>query len=252
MRAHVPLILAAFAFGLDGGCSSTSHVNDAGASGSAGAEVGGSGGAGGGGGAATCADLAARAAALLVKDCTSSDQCAVTTVYNCCTVYTGIRADAKAAYESAQAAHDRACPDLRGCLCQDHTETNELVPIQQPPLPVSATCDVGKCTAHKGGGGAAGTGGSDAGAAMSYACGSDTCVPGQTLCYSYVGGLSTSTRSFSCMTVPAACAKNPTCACLCPPIPPPASDCTYVGATASGSCGCSDDNNQLTISCAGS
>jgi hypothetical protein len=102
-----------------------------------------------GGDAATCVDLAARAAALLVKDCTSSNQCAVTTVYNCCTVYTGIRADAKAAFESAQADHTRACPDLRGCQCQDHTETNELVPVQQPPLPVSATCDVGKCTAHQ-------------------------------------------------------------------------------------------------------
>jgi hypothetical protein len=175
----------------------------------------------------------------------------VTAVYNCCTVYTGIRADAKAAFESAQAAHDRACPDLRGCQCQDHTETNELVPAQQPPLPVSATCDVGKCTAHKGGGGAAGTGGNDAGAAMSYACGSDTCVPGQTLCYSFAGGLPGSTRSFSCKTVPAACAKNPTCACLCPPVAPPTLGCTYVGGAAPGSCGCSEDNDQLTVSCSG-
>ena len=111
--------------------------------------VGGSAGGPGDGGATTCADLAARAAALLSKDCTSSDQCAVTTVYNCCTVYTGIRADAKAAFESAQADHTRACPDLRGCQCQDHTETNELVPLHQPPLPVSATCDLGKCTAHQ-------------------------------------------------------------------------------------------------------
>jgi hypothetical protein len=111
--------------------------------------VSGSAGGGGGGGAATCADLAARAATLLVKDCTSSDQCAVTTVYNCCTVYTGIRANAKAAFESAQGDHTRACPDLRGCQCQDHTETNELVPVKQPPLPVSATCDLGKCTAHQ-------------------------------------------------------------------------------------------------------
>ena len=110
---------------------------------------GGAGGSGGGGGAAMCAELAARAATLLVKDCASSDQCAVTTVYNCCTVYTGIRADAKAAFASAQEDHARACPDLRGCQCQDHTETNELVPVQQPPLPVSATCDLGKCTAHQ-------------------------------------------------------------------------------------------------------
>jgi len=110
---------------------------------------GGSAGGSGDGGAMTCADLAARAAALLGKDCTASDQCTVTTVYNCCTVYTGIRADAKAAFESAQAEHTRACPDLRGCQCQDHTETNELVPLHQPPLPVSATCDLGKCTAHQ-------------------------------------------------------------------------------------------------------
>jgi hypothetical protein len=148
-RKHVrrlfPLIVAA-ALGLGDGCNSTSTASDGGA-GAGGA--GGSGGTGGVGGATACADLAARAAALLVKNCASSADCAVTTVYNCCTVYTGIRADAKAAFESAQAEHDRACPDLRGCQCQDHTETNELVPIQQPPLPVSATCDLGKCTAHQ-------------------------------------------------------------------------------------------------------
>ena len=97
----------------------------------------------------SCPDLAARAAALLVKDCTSTADCAVTQVYNCCTVYTGIRQDKKAAFELAQADHDRTCPDLRGCQCQDHTETNELVPVQQPPLPVTATCDNSKCTAHQ-------------------------------------------------------------------------------------------------------
>jgi hypothetical protein len=146
-----------------GGGGSAGESSDGGATGSggmatAGTGAGGKGGGGGVGGSAggtadggamTCAELAARAAALLSKDCTSSDQCAVTTVYNCCTVYTGIRADAKATFESAQADHTRACPDLRGCQCQDHTETNELVPVHQPPLPVSATCDVGMCTAHQ-------------------------------------------------------------------------------------------------------
>jgi hypothetical protein len=102
-----------------------------------------------GGNVPSCQDLAARAAALLVKDCTSGADCAVTQVYNCCTVYTGIRQDKKAAFELAQSDHDRACPDLRGCQCQDHTETNELVPVQQPPLPVTATCDNSKCTAHQ-------------------------------------------------------------------------------------------------------
>jgi hypothetical protein len=162
MRRRLPLILVALALGLGDACSSTSTGTDGGggASGGGGAAGtggvagaggggGGSGGGGGAGGATMCEDLAARAAGLLVKDCTSSDQCAVTTVYNCCTIYTGIRADAKAAFESAQSDHDRACPDLRGCQCQDHTETNELVPIETPPLPVSATCDVGECTAHQ-------------------------------------------------------------------------------------------------------
>jgi hypothetical protein len=153
MRRHLPYVLAALAFGLGTSCGSSSSVKDAGAGGASGnggnGGAGGPDGGGGAGGAASCADLAARAAALLVKDCTSSDQCAVTTVYNCCTVYTGIRTDTKTAFEAAQAAHDLACPDLRGCQCQDHTETNELVPIQQPPLPVSATCDAGKCTAHQ-------------------------------------------------------------------------------------------------------
>jgi hypothetical protein len=136
--------------GAGGTATGTGGAAGSGAGGKSGdGGAGGSAGGSGDGGATTCADLAARAAALLDKDCTASDQCAVTTVYNCCTVYTGIRADAKAAFEAAQADHTRACPDLRGCQCQDHTETNELVPVQQPPLPVSATCDAGKCTAHQ-------------------------------------------------------------------------------------------------------
>jgi hypothetical protein len=84
-----------------------------------------------------------------VKDCASSAECAVTQVYSCCVVYTGIRQDEKAAFESALSEHDTACPDLRGCQCEDHTETNEPVVVQTPPLPVSATCDNGKCTAHQ-------------------------------------------------------------------------------------------------------
>ena len=102
-----------------------------------------------------------------------------------------------------------------------------------------------------GGGGAAGTGGRDAGAAMSYACGSDTCMPGQTFCYSFSGGVPGSGTSRSCKTVPAACAKNPPCACLCPPVAAPAFGCSYVGGSASGSCTCSEANAELTVTCAG-
>jgi hypothetical protein len=82
---------------------------------------------------------------LLAKDCASSDDCAVTSVYGCCTVYTGIRADAKAAFEAAQAAE---CQSLSGCGCTDHTETGDPAPPRQPPVSIRATCDVGKCTAH--------------------------------------------------------------------------------------------------------
>lgn len=147
--------------------ASSESVGSGGSSGAAGAggAAGGGGSAGAGGGAAdadagdalatdagadaaVCADLAAAADALLDKHCASSAECSVTRVYNCCTVYTGIRADAKAAFEAAQAAHDSACPDLRGCACQDHTETGDLVPAQQPPLAVVATCDSATCTAH--------------------------------------------------------------------------------------------------------
>jgi hypothetical protein len=134
--------------GGSGGAVGTGGMAGSGAGGKGGG-MGCSAGGTGDGGSTTCADLSARAAALLIKACTSSDECAVTTVYNCCSVYTGIRSDAKAAFESAQADHTRTCPDLRGCQCQDHTETDELVPLQQPPLPVSATCDLGKCTAHQ-------------------------------------------------------------------------------------------------------
>jgi hypothetical protein len=101
-----------------------------------------------GGDGATCADLEAAMRAAIVKDCTSAAACAVTSVYDCCEVYTGIRADKKAAFEALRDDYNRRCPDLRGCGCQDHTETGESVAPQQPPLVVVATCDANKCTAH--------------------------------------------------------------------------------------------------------
>jgi hypothetical protein len=286
MRRHLPFILAALAFGLGNSCSSTSSKSDGGAGGAAGGSAGntagasgkggagaaggtagatagaggsgggGKGGNGGAGGAATCADLAARAAALLVKDCMASDQCAVTTIYNCCTVYTGIRADAKAAFESAQAAHDRACPDLRGCACVDHTETNELVPIQQPPLPVSATCDAGKCTAHQrgtsaagGSGGASGSGGhgaggNDGGAGGTGATGGTdglTCIPscksGQA-CVHSCGEICTAVSTgAACPSLP--CANVTPYSCPNPlPCTSPAPTCVDLPAGCTSGCGC--------------
>ncbi|HVR01203.1 MAG TPA: hypothetical protein VMT47_03665 [Polyangia bacterium] len=41
---------------------------------------------------------------------------------------------------------------------------------------------------------------------------SDTCVPDQTFCHSFSGAVPGSGTSRSCEAVPAACAKNPTCA----------------------------------------
>jgi len=88
-------------------------------------------------------------------------------------------------------------------------------------------------------------------ATTSYACGSDTCMTGQTFCYSYAPGVLTPTPSRSCMQVPAACAKSPTCACLCPPATPPAAGCTFSGGFSTSYCSCSESNGQATVSCAG-
>lgn len=120
--------------GADGGGASDASRNDAAASSD--------------GSTATCADLAAGVAAALDKACASTDECAVTTIYNCCTVYTGIRKDKKSSFETLQAVHDKACPDMSGCGCQDHTEGGDPVPAQQPPQTIAARCDTGRCTAH--------------------------------------------------------------------------------------------------------
>jgi hypothetical protein len=98
--------------------------------------------------AAACADLQAKMSDALVKTCATADECAVVPVYGCCAVYTGIRKDKAADFSAAQQAYMTACPDGRGCGCQDHTETGDLVPAVQPPPVIVATCDNGKCTAH--------------------------------------------------------------------------------------------------------
>jgi hypothetical protein len=83
-----------------------------------------------------------------------------------------------------------------------------------------------------------------------YACGSNSCTIGQTFCYSFAGGVSGAGTSRSCMTLPAACAKNPTCACVCPPVSSPSIGGTFEGGFGS-SCSCSEENGELAVSCAG-
>jgi hypothetical protein len=117
---------------------------------------------------------------------------------------------------------------------------------------VVASCDgTTTTTGSTGTGGSTGDGGADHGAAKTYSCGSDTCMTGQTFCYSYAPGVPGGGVGRSCMTVPAACAKNPTCACLCPPVRPPMNGCTFTGGFGSGSCSCSELNGELEIDCAG-
>jgi hypothetical protein len=96
----------------------------------------------------SCDDLAARESAALVKECGTSDDCAVTIVYGCCAISTGIRKDRKGDFEAAQAAYGAACPNSRGCGCADSTETGDSTAPTQPPVVVVATCDLGQCTAH--------------------------------------------------------------------------------------------------------
>jgi hypothetical protein len=86
----------------------------------------------------------------------------------------------------------------------------------------------------------------------SYSCGSDTCMTGQTFCYSFAPGIPGAGPSRGCMTLPAACAKNPTCACLCPPpLSSPTLGCTFNGPFGSGSCNCSEHDGEVSIFCAG-
>lgn len=83
-----------------------------------------------------------------------------------------------------------------------------------------------------------------------YACGSDTCVVGQTYCYSFSGGVPGSGTSRSCMPVPAACTSNPHCPCVCPPPDGGGFGCAFQGGVPS-SCYCSESLGQLSVMCAG-
>ena len=53
------------------------------------------------------------------------------------------------------------------------------------------------------------------------------------------------------MTLPAACAASPTCACVCPPSSSTAFGCTFAGGNTGGFCSCTDTNGMLTVTCAG-
>jgi hypothetical protein len=95
-------------------------------------------------------------------------------------------------------------------------------------------------------GGGGNDGGGDGGTATSFACGSDTCVAGQTVCYSFAGGVQGVAASPSCMAVPAACATNPSCACICPPNAA-GGGCTFGG----NFCSCEGSDGSVTVSCFG-
>src|SRR5215471_19914672 len=51
-----------------------------------------------------------------------------------------------------------------------------------------------------------------------FQCGSDTCVVGTSYCLTTSGGLGGpgATSTTACGTIPASCAQDQTCACLCP------------------------------------
>jgi hypothetical protein len=94
-------------------------------------------------------------------------------------------------------------------------------------------------------------GGSGDAGASSYTCGAGSCTTGQTFCYSYLPGTPGGSSTPSCMTLPAACAASPTCACVCPPSSSTAFGCTFAGGNTGGSCSCTDTNGMLTVTCAG-
>jgi hypothetical protein len=98
-------------------------------------------------GGSSCQDLAAKSTGLIEKQCLTDSECAITTKYECCVVYFGIRKDNKAAYEAAYTDYQKSCPDNRGCQCQDHAEADAGAPAPSADK-VTVSCDFGKCTAH--------------------------------------------------------------------------------------------------------
>src|SRR5215471_13253264 len=100
--------------------------------------------------------------------------------------------------------------------------------------------------------GGAGTGTGGAGGNQTYSCGSDTCIVGQSYCYSYTLG-NTGPTGRSCQATPSACASTPTsCACLCPPSSGAAIGCVPVGMGTGNFCTCGDTGGVVNVSCAGS
>jgi hypothetical protein len=77
--------------------------------------------------------------------------------------------------------------------------------------------------------------------APTYPCGQGLCITGKSFCYR----LASSTIVYECMLLPAACAQNPTCDCLCPPSSSPAGGCSFNGRA----CNCLDDNGAATVFC---
>jgi hypothetical protein len=112
--------------------------------------------------------------------------------------------------------------------------------------------DGGTGGAGRGGDGGGGRGGGSGGTGpvFEFACGTTICTSDHSLCYAYLPGVPGGGQSRSCMALPAACAGNPTCACVCPPSTSPALGCTFAGSSIGGFCSCSDAAG-VTVTCAG-
>ena len=103
-----------------------------------------------------------------------------------------------------------------------------------------------------GGGGLGGGGAGGAGGASTFSCGGGVvCTRGQSLCHSYIPGVpGAGSTTYSCPAIPASCATNPTCACVCPPSTS-GLGCAYPGAGFAAYCSCSGSGGALTVSCGG-
>jgi hypothetical protein len=98
--------------------------------------------------------------------------------------------------------------------------------------------------ASGGSGGAGGGASGGAGSNQGFSCGSETCVSGESFCFTKYPPLPGTTQQFGCRAPPTACSSMSTsCACVCGAV----GDCRGIGSGAP--CQCTDTGGEVRVTC---
>ena len=115
-------------------------------------------------------------------------------------------------------------------------------PINESNAVAGVHCCVSQVSGGGGAGGATGA---------TYGCDSGTCIVGQSYCDRFSPGVPGDPASGSCRPVPASCAANSTCACLCPPGDGGSFGGCLNSARPGTFCTCTETDGKVTVNCFG-